>query len=434
MFLSKKESSVQLATVMRRGLPVAFRLYALGSRFIFVFVLARYLLPADVGSYGLMTATVAYVVYALGMDMYTYTTREVIAAEPTSWRSHIASHFAFLALVACVVLPLAVLIFTAGLLPWGLIGWFYIVLVTEHVGYEVDRLLVAVARQFDASIVILIRQALLPTVMVPLLVFATFGRSLDLVFALWAGFNAVAIIVGVVFIIRRTRVEGSSFRIDWGWIGWGMRTSLPFLVGTLCLRFMFTADRQVVGAVDGLDVLAVYTLAMTVANGMGSVLSVGVHQFAYPNLVKKFSVGDHVGFARGMKTLWLQTIGIVVIVWLVVFFAGGIVTSVLREQIYVEYWWLVPTAVLTLGLFNFSMVPHYGLYAMRADRSILFTTIIGTAAFLGGGALGLVAGLPGAASALIGLTVASAWLLLGKYVSYRRGLSRVRAITDLDPA
>jgi O-antigen/teichoic acid export membrane protein len=412
---------------MRRGLPVAFRLYALGSRFVFVSVLARYLLPNDVGAYGLVTATVAYVVYALGMDMYTYTTREIIAAEPTLWRSYITSHFTFLALVACVVLPLALVIFAAGLLPWGLIGWFYLVLVTEHLGYEIDRLLVALARQMDASVVILIRQAMLPTVMVPLLALSTVGRNLDLVFALWAGFNAVAIVVGAVLIVRRTRVDGASFRIDWGWIRWGTRISLPFLIGTLCLRFMFTADRQLVGAVDGLDVLAAYTLAMTVANGMGSVLSVGVHQFAYPNLVKRFADGDHAGFAGGMRILWLQTAGIVVIVALVVFFAGGIITSVLHEPIYGEYWWLVPTAVLVLGLFNFSMVPHYGLYAMRADRSILLVTVLSAVIFAGVTALALGVGAEGVVAVLIGLAGASTWLLLAKSVAFQLMLTRTRA-------
>lgn len=421
---TRAEPEVKLAKAVRRGVPVAFRLYALGSRFIFVFVLAQFLLPADVGAYGLVAATIAYVVYVLGMDMYTYSTREIIAADTSDWRKYITSHFTFLAVVAGVVLPLALLVFAAGLLPWELLGWFYLILVSEHVGYEIDRLLVALSRQMDASIVILIRQALLPTVMVPLLLTVDAARNLDLVFALWAGFNLVAIAVGAIFIARRTRIGRSSFQVDWRWVRRGLGISLPFLLGTLCLRFMFTADRQVVGAVDGLEVLAAYTLAMTVANGMGSVLSVAVHQFAYPNLVKRHAEGDRAGFLRGMRILWIQTIAIIAVITAGTLAAGDIVTGILKEPIYTKYWWLVPAAVIVLGIFNLSMVPHYGLYAMRGDRAILVTTALSAFVFAGAAAASLAWGYAGVVAVLAGLAAASVWLLAGKYFGYRRLLLR----------
>lgn len=50
------------------------------SKFALVFVLAKFLESAEVGLYGLLVATIAFVVGALGFSFYTYSTRELIAS------------------------------------------------------------------------------------------------------------------------------------------------------------------------------------------------------------------------------------------------------------------------------------------------------------------------------------------------------------------
>ncbi|HWK21379.1 MAG TPA: oligosaccharide flippase family protein [Microbacteriaceae bacterium] len=405
-----------------RTVPVVFRFWALASRFLLVFFLARYLPPAEVGLYGLVAATIAYVVYVLGMDMYTYTTREVIKSEPTGWRKHLASHSAFLGCVAVVVVPLLALLFALGLLPWQVAVWFFLIAVSEHVGMEIDRLLVSMSDQFGASLVILVRQAALPTVAIPLLILVPGLRHLELVFTGWFVFNAIAILLGVCLLLRRAPASG-RISIDWAWIRRGIAVSIPFLIGTLCLRLLFTADRQVVALLENLDVLAAYTLAMSIASGVSSVLAVGVHQFVYPRLVRSASQRDGRSFQSGVRSLWGQTIIVAAGSLLVVLVTYEWIATWFGHEIYVEYGWLLPVAVAVVGVYNLSLVPHFALYALHADRSILVVTIGAVLAFVAVVPLSLATGATVVVGVITAVGAASLVLFGGKYWAYRRRVS-----------
>lgn len=407
----------------KRILSTGFRLWALGARFLLIFLLARFLAPAEVGLYGLVTATVSYVIYALGMDMYTYTTREIIKSERASWRAKLKSHGAFLVLVAVIVLPLSLVLFVLGLLPWGVAIWFFLVLVSEHVGMEIDRLLVSMSQQFAGSIVILIRQAGMPTLFVPLIAFVPAARNLEYVFAAWAGFNGIAIVVGLVFLTRFAPPGGDS-AVNGAWIRRGVMVALPFLIGTLCLRLLFTADRQVVGAVAGLEVLGAYTLPMTVAAGLSSLLAVGVHQFSYPRLVKAASDGDMDGLRAGIRSLWLQSVVIIGIVFIAVLVLHDWLTSLMGDEIYRDYAWVMPTAVGVVGVYNLALVPHYALYALHADRLILFITVGATLLYIAVVAVAILIAADIVFSVLLALLLASLVLLGVKQLAYRSMLKR----------
>lgn len=401
-----------------RAAPIAFRMWAVSSRFILTFFLARYLEPADVGLYGLLAATSAYVVYILGMDLYTYTTREVIESGPIEWRKKIVSHATFLACVLVVVLPALTILFVVGLLPWRVIVWFYLIAVTEHLVLEIDRLLVAMSDQLAASFVILIRQAVLPTLYIPLLILVPQTRQVTTLFAGWVVFNAIAIALGVLLIAQRSPSTGCA-TADWSWVRRGLIVASPFLAGTLCLRLIFTADRQIVAALANLDVLGAYTLSASIAAGLTSVLAIGVHQFSYPLLVKAASQRDLVSFRHGVRSLWYQTAVVVGLAFIGVLIFHNWIASRFGQPIYVEYAWLMPAAVGCIGVYNLSLVPHYALYALHADRIILITTIIALAGFAGAIMALVQAGLNVVVSVLSGVLAASVLLLVAKYAAYR---------------
>lgn len=401
-------------------MPITFRMYALGIRFVFVFALAYFLDPSSVGLYGLFASFIAYVVYALGIDLYTFTTREVIVADPIRRRRQIRSHFTMLALVACVVVPLMIFFFVTGALPWATLPWFILIAVSEHAGFEIDRLLVALGQQFAASLVILIRQAALPTIAIPLFIFDPGLRSLDLVLALWFTFNLLAVLVGIMLIARHTPIGESG--IDWSWIRKGVLVALPFLAGTLCLRLIFTADRQIVAVFDGLEVLAAYTLAITVANGMSSLLTVGLHQFMQPVLVKAAALGDRALFQATARSMWIQTSVVVAAGVVVASATHGWITGLLGKPVYQEWSWLIPLSVAALGVYNLSLIPHYELYALRADRQILRATVGALVVFAVAVGVAISMGVSAAVSATVAIALASLLLLATKGVWLARAL------------
>lgn len=401
----------------KRIATVGFRLWALASRFLLIFFLALYLSPSDVGLYGLIAATVAYAVYFLGLDIYTFTTRSIIQAQPVSWRNKVCSHNIFLLIVLAVVSPILLGLFFLGLLPWEVAVWFYLILWSEHWGMEIDRLLVAMSNQFAASLIILIRQAALPTILIPLLFFVPATRSIELVFFGWSFFNVMAVLVGM-YLVRKTAPAGPTHGVDWEWILRGSLVALPFLIGTLCLRLMFTADRQLVAIFSGLEVLGAYTLAMTVAGGVSSLISVGVHQFTYPRLVLSAGMQDLIQFRSVLSKLWRQTAIIVCVSFIVVVLFHQWVLSFLDDEVYQAFGWVMPAAVGAVGVYNLSLVPHNALYALHADRAILAITAISTAIYIIIVFMMLLLGVDAVNSVLLGLFVASCCLVLGKYGAY----------------
>ena len=402
----------------RRPISTALRLYALGARFVLIFFLAIFLVPSDVGLYGLVAATASYAVYILGLDLYTHTTRDIIRTDPDSWRTKILSHGTALALVAAVVVPLFAILFVAGVLPWSVVIWFPLITLTEHWGTELDRLLVAMSKQFAASVVIIVRQAALPTLVIPLFALVPTTRDVSVVFGAWVGLNTVAIILGVLYIFRAT-VPQKPFRVQWSWLGRGVIVAFPFLVGTLCLRVIFTFDRQIVAVLSGLEVLGAYTLAVTVAGGLNNLIAVGVHQFTYPALVKSAGQGDERAFLVSMRSIGAQTLAIVVGVTAIVTMLYPWIVSWLDEPVYSQYSWAIPIATAIFGIYNMSLVPHLGLYALNADRAILLATVLATVGFFSTVAILLYAGHDAAVAALSGIGLSSLMLLTVKYTWYR---------------
>lgn len=394
------------------------RLWTLVVRFALVFFLARFLTPDEVGLYGLVVATVGFTIYLLGLDLYTYTSREILRTPQPQWRSQVISHFALLAIVGAVGLPLSVLVFAVGLLPWSVLLWFLLLVPTEHIGYEIDRMLIAMSDQLSASVLVFVRQGILPTIIIPLFIFVPGSRSLDTVFFIWVAFNLIAVLAGLALLIRKTR-NATRVRVDWGWARAGVRIALPFLVGTLALKGLFTFDRQAVLIFGSLADVGAYTFAMSVAAGLTSVLAVAVHQFSYPQLVQSAHQHDEVSFKRQLRSLWVQSVLLVVLAIGATFVLGPVLVQWVGGSVYAENAWLLPASMFAIGLYNLSMVPHYELYAIQADRVIAWVTVGSVCIFGVVTGVSVACGAGGLLATIVGVAAACFSLLVSKQVAAR---------------
>lgn len=401
-----------------RGVTTALRVWTLLSRFGLIFALARLLPAAEVGLYGLVVAVTTYVMYVFGFDLYTFVTREVATSGPEEWRWQVTSQLSFYARVYLVGLPVLGLLFAGGILPWSVMPWFLLIAPTEHVGFEVDRLLVAMSHTFSAAVAIAVRQGLLPLVLVPAMVLDAGLRDVQVVLAAWAVLNVTGLAVGVVA-LRRAIGRFRSITVDWPWVRRGLRASMPFLAGTALLRVLFTADRQVIAATEGLRVLGAYTVASSVGAGLVSVLVVGVHQYVYPRLVRAAHDEDAGRFRRELTSLAQQTFAVCAAGTLVAVVGRNVFTELIGGGIYSEYSWLIPAIVLVATIQALSYVPHFALYAIHADREILGVTALAVVVFGGLTALG-VSTTSGGRAVVLGLVGANLVLLVGKAVAFRR--------------
>src|SRR5690554_889302 len=90
---------------------VCIRGGTLVSKFLLILVLARFLTPAELGLYGLIIATIAYGIYPLGFEFYTYSTREIIGLEESQRGVLLKSQLALHVKLYLFFLPLFLFLF-----------------------------------------------------------------------------------------------------------------------------------------------------------------------------------------------------------------------------------------------------------------------------------------------------------------------------------
>ncbi len=355
-----------------RILNVALRSATLGTRFLFIFFLAKFLDPASVGYYGLFTATIGYALYFVGLDFYTYVTREILTA-PNEQRGQMLKGQAVLSGFLYVALLPVALVFLSqtgwpGQLPW----WFFPLLLLEHFNQEISRLMIALSQQISASVILFIRQGSWAVASVILLGLHPPSRNLDTVLALWAIAGVLAGAMGI-WKLKTLNMGGWRSSVDWVWIRKGVAISGAFLLATLALRGVNTLDRYWLEALGGIDMVAAYVLLLGIAGTLMTFLDAGVLAYAYPSLIQLYAQHQHAqARAKVRQVLW-QTAALsgafALGSWLVLPY----LLRWIGKPLYIEFTHLYPWLLLATVLNALAMAPHYALYAQGQDKPIIYS-------------------------------------------------------------
>ena len=364
----------RLANIALRGMTLA-------SKFLLIFFLARFLEPAELGLYGLLVATIGYALYLLGLDFYTFTTREILKRERNVWGGLLKDQGALTLLLYAVFIPLLLLVFSTDSLPWSVAGWFFALLVLEHLNQELMRLLIAISEPLLASLVLFLRSGIWALAVTLVMIFTPETRNLDSVLAAWT-LGGLSAFLLAAWRLYRLRIGGWRKRIDWLWIRQGIKIALPLLVATLALRGLFTLDRYWLEALAGLEVLGAYVLFMGVANAMMSFLDAGVFAFIYPGLISAFQKQSKDAFRQGVKKLFIQTASFSLIFAVMALLLIGPLLDWLDKPLYREQQGMFPWILTATVLYALGMIPHYALYAQGQDRPIIHSHIVSLIVFI----------------------------------------------------
>lgn len=362
---------------------VSLRGLTLASKFILLVYLARVLPPEQLGVYGLFTVTIIYALYLLGLDFYTYAQREMLSLPRAEWGGLIRNQFMFYAVVYLVVLPLLLLVFVVGWLPWQMIGWFYILLTLEHLSQELGRLLVACGKILLVNVALFFRGGAWIFAVV-----AIFNANSELhcLTVIWAGWS-VGVLISIVIAIIGVRTSigpmPENALTDWRWVRRGLKVAAQFLLGTLALRGLFTFDRYFLDLYVGKSAVGVYSFFMSIANALLAFADAGVISRLYPRIVAAYRTGRYVEYKMQLKKLTFGIIVLLVSFSICLFIAIDPVLLYIGRQVYIEQTLTLWVLLAAMGTFCLGMIPHYVLYARHCDRSIAVASILSLVVFLG---------------------------------------------------
>lgn len=365
---------------IKKLINVGMRALTLVSKFALIFVLAKYMQPQDVGLYGLLAATIALALMALGFDFYTFSTRELIASPKERWASMLRDQCIFYILAYAILMPVCLLLFKLNFLPWFVAAWFFPLLAFEHVAQELNRLLVAISQPLWASVVLFVRSGLWAVVVSIVFWFVPEYQSLEFVFSAWLIGVMIACVLGfsqLKFINRNCL----NVPVNWSWIKKGVVVAVPFILATLSLRALYTLDRYWIEYLAGLDQVAAYVLFVGIAGAILNFLDAAVFSFSYPSLIASVENKNVIQFERLMRKLAVQTVSFALLLSVAALLLATPVLEWIGKSVYLNAFDLLYVTVLAAVVYGVAMIPHYGLYALRQDRAIVLAHVLSLPVF-----------------------------------------------------
>lgn len=358
----------------------SLRLLGMSGKFALLLALAVYIPPGELGLYGLVVATISYGLYVVGLDFYTFSSRELLGLQRTEWGGLLRSEGALFAVNYVLGTALLLVLFAAGLLPWRIAAWCCLLLVVEHFAQELTRLFIVAGEQFFASVLLFVRQGAWCYLALGAMFLWGDARNLTLVLAAWSSAASVTCLIALRRLRRRPWGAWTG-SVDWQWIMRGLRVAFPFLIATLALRALTTADRYLQEYFTDRETLGAYVLFIGVAGAVLAFLDGAVHAFVYPSLITAVNAEDSVTFRRLMRSLLARSVAVCVVL-------GGLILALtpplLRwadRSTYLEHQALLPWLVAATCIHALGLVPHFGLYALRRDRQILASHVVAVALF-----------------------------------------------------
>ncbi len=353
-----------LANISLRGLTLA-------SKFLLLMFLARLLPPSDLGIYGLVVVTISVSLYLLGLDFYTYNTREILAGDRSGYALKIRDQLVFHGATYAVVLPALLLVFVSGTLAWKYAGWFYILLVLEHLSQESYRLLITLSRSSVANLVLFLRAGIWVFAVAALGIFTPSVVSLNLVFGCWlVGVTASLVLAG--FVLRNLPWRSVLYKqINWPWIRRGVKISSRFFAASICLLGVQYADRYFLQHFHGAADVGIYTLFWQIANTIQIFVYTAIATVLFPKLVESFQKGDLAAYRLHMRRLVIGVAGSILLVGMGIIIIIRPVLTIVGKEVYrdhLQVGWILIAAIAILSL---SYIPHLALYVRRRDRAIV---------------------------------------------------------------
>lgn len=398
-----------------RVLNLSLRVLSMVAKFLLIIYIGKYFSTEALGEYGLFVTTITIAIYFLGLDFYTYNTREIIHKTESERFALIRDQFIFHSLVYVVVLPLLFVVFLFDIIDFKYMFLFYLVLIMEHISQELFRLYVTLSKPIFANILLFFRAGIWVYVLILLWMYDVKDtQNLSFIYLSWFIGSFVSIIIGFSYLLKLYDTKALTTSIDWLWIKKGAKVSIPFFIGTIAYKVIEFSDRYMIDYYMTKSDVGVYTFYGSIANTMQTLVFTLVIMMYYPKMIELYRDSKMEEFEKTVKKFFLEVLAysLITIVSVVV-----LIHPVLEYLGKAEFaqnlsvLWMLLGATLVL---NLSFVPHYVLFVKHKDMAIRNITLMGAGLNIG---LNMIL-IPfyGLVGAVISTIAAFIWILVQKYI------------------
>ncbi len=354
-----------------RGLSVAAK---------FFFTLLFFKFSEEIfGAYSLLAVSILLLVYVMGADFYSYANRELLKPGVDKQKV-IFNQFLLYFLFYLVFLPLVYVIYKQLNLKLTHFWLFYLVLITEHLGFEFYRLLFIFKKPLSANINLFLRNGFWVLIAAYLL-WSKGGISLDEVLVLWLVGNMSGLFFSLLIVLgKKEKWNFHSFRLDYPWIRKGLLISFPYILATIAYKTIEFADRYMIDYFMDKKAVGVYSFFANMANVMNIVLFTLVVSILYPYLVEGIMEKDKEKFdfyfKKFKKEIIVWSMGMLVLLSALL----PVLLILIGKSHYLKDFYVFLLLAISNFFLNLSFLYHYVIYAHRLDWTLFKTTLIGALA------------------------------------------------------
>lgn len=358
----------RLLNLILRGLTILFKS-------VLVFYIAKMLSPQDMATYGILTISISYFVYVVGLDFYTYYTRELVKSSPDSWGKEFKNTLAVFAVMYCICLPIIVFLFNMGVIEKVYLVPFVILLVLEHFVQEFVRIMVIKGSVLTSSFVNFIRYAAWCPIVIALMLYEVIESNLINILYAWIFGGLLGLIFGF-YIVYTYNVSGWAEKVNLSWVKKGILISLPLLIGTLCMRGVFTFDRYWLKVYYDVSYLAAYSFFGSFTTVVPTIVDSLVFTYSYPKLISLFHNKEMKEYRAEIVKMTIAACILTVLSSIILYIATILFIRVMGLDFYQERKGILVLMFVAAVFSCISMVPHYILYSQGKDKFIYWNHII----------------------------------------------------------
>ncbi|WGK60363.1 hypothetical protein QAO71_09645 [Halopseudomonas sp. SMJS2] len=372
----KYQGIKQQASAVMRGLNMT-------SKFLVLFVAAKYLSVESLGFFGIYWTVVVLAASLLGLNIYTYTVRAMLSSSSFDSEELLSHHYSSLLVVLLGMLPL---IFIYALYAWQQEGMVLAFVLVLHVFFEViaqenSRFLIGMGRPFQAALANFLRGFIWSLFAMLYLLLWGKESSVLAIAIIWVLFSLVSMVFSFFLMIRAEKLK-LKWRPSFSWVMVAIKVSSKLLVATLLFRVIVGGDRLIVENLVSDETVGVYIYYSLIVFAIVGIIEAGVSTWHYPRLVKSIRTRQTAdifdSYADYQRAVGLSAIAMLVVVNLIVF----ITANYFLDRVFLDNYKVF--FLLSIGALSYSlsMPAHYVIYGAGYDRLYLYISFAATALFI----------------------------------------------------
>lgn len=349
------------------------------SKFAFSLTAIKYLSLQEFGEYGIILTTVSLGAIVIGFDFYSFNIRKMLSFPLIERGEFLINQLLFHAVSYIVIAPIFVLFFLLNVIDSAYIYFFYILLVTEHLSWEIYRVFIAFEKPIFANFLLFIRLGLWIIVIVFLWSIGMKQyQRLDSVMLFWTMASIASVALGVMILARlKIRWQITNLRSSMKAVLEGIKISVPFFIGTLSYKVIEFSNRYIIDFYKGKEELGVFLFYIGISNTIQVVVHSMVVMLYSPQLISLHSSGDATKYDQVRKRFFRDVLYSTVFFILIAAVGINFLLKYLdRVELY-ETTGVFYLLLISVGILNMSLVPHNHLYVNMKDQAILKTTLVG---------------------------------------------------------